>query len=100
MTRKVVVRPDARADLKSIFDWIERAAGPEQALNYVRRIRVQYLSLVDFPNRGTSRGDLAPGVRTWSFEGRATIAYTVQEDAVVILRILHKGRDIGRVFSP
>lgn len=100
MARKVFLRPDARADLKSIFDWVEQAAGPEQALAYVERIRAHYLGLGDFPNRGTDRSDLVPGLRTLAFERRATIAYRVEADAVVILRILHKGRDLGRAYQP
>lgn len=99
MARRVVLRPDARADLKSIFDWVERAAGPEQALAYVRRIRSHYLGLADFPNRGTDRNDLVPGLRTIAFERRATIAYIVEKDAVAVLRILHHGRDLEGALS-
>jgi toxin ParE1/3/4 len=99
VAHRVVLRPSARADLKSIFDWIERASGPERALAYVERIRAHYLGLSDFPKRGTNRGDLVAGLRTLSFERRATIAYLVEEDAIVILRILHKGRDLGQQFQ-
>jgi toxin ParE1/3/4 len=99
VARRIVLRPGARADLKSIFDWVEQAAGPEQALTYVERIRAHYLALVDFPKRGTDRSDLVPGLRTLAFERRATIAYTVEKDAVIVLRILHKGRDLGRALQ-
>jgi toxin ParE1/3/4 len=98
VTRRVVLRPEARADLKSIFDWVERATGPAHARDYIRRIRAHYLGLADFPKLGRDRSDLAPGLRTLAFERRATIAYLIEEDAIVILRILHKGRDQGRAF--
>jgi len=96
---RVVLRPDARADLNSIFDWVEQSSGPERALDYVQQIRRHYLDLRDFPHRGTDRSDMAPGLRTLAFKRRATIAYMIQGDAVLILRILHKGRDAGRAFS-
>ena len=99
MVRRVVLRPDARADLKSIFDWVEQSAGPEQATEYLGRIRLHYIGLNDFPNRGTDRSELWPGLRTLAFERRATIAYVVEKEAIVILRILHKGRDASRAFS-
>jgi toxin ParE1/3/4 len=46
-----------------------------------------------FPERGTRRDDLAPGVRTIGFERRVTIAFRVLEDAVEILAVAYAGRD-------
>ena len=96
---KVVLRPDAQADLNSIFNWAEQSAGPEQAHDYVRQIRRHYLDLRDFPNRGTDRSDLAPGLRTLAFKRRATIAYRVEGNAILVLRILHKGMDARRALA-
>jgi len=98
VTLKVVLRASAIDDLKSIFAWIERGAGPETAKTYVQRIRDQCFSLGDFPNRGRPRPKLAPGLHTVVFERRAIIAYRVDKTTVQIVRILHHGRDPRRAF--
>ena len=99
MTRKLGYRPAARADLADIFAWVAERAGPEIALGYVERIRDTCRGLCDFPFRGSPRDDLAPGLRTVSFERRAVITYLVELEAVRIVRILHHGRDPGRAFD-
>jgi toxin ParE1/3/4 len=82
----------ALADLERIGDWIAAHAGAEVALAYLERIEGACAGLADFPRRGTPRDDLGPGVRTISFEGRATIAYQVETDLVLILAVFHAGR--------
>ncbi|MDC7787471.1 type II toxin-antitoxin system RelE/ParE family toxin [Rhodoplanes sp. TEM] len=52
-------------------------------------------ALAEFPNRGTRRDDIAPGLRTIGFERRATIAFRVLEDVVEIVAIAYAGRDFA-----
>ena len=99
MAHRVVLRPDAVADLKSIFTYVAEQAGFDAAARYDRRLRDACGTLADFPNRGTPREDLAPGLRSIPFERRATIYYVVEREAVRIVRILHAGRDPGREFA-
>jgi toxin ParE1/3/4 len=82
----------ALADLERIGDWVAANAGTEVALAYLDRIESACARLADFPLRGTPRDDLGPGVRTISFEGRATIVYRVEVATVLILGIFHAGR--------
>jgi len=82
----------AQADLERIGAWIAANAGTDVALGDLDRIAAACAGLADFPHRSTPRPDLGPGVRTISFEGRATIAYRVEADAVLILGIFHAGR--------
>ncbi|MCY7398087.1 MAG: type II toxin-antitoxin system RelE/ParE family toxin [Sphingomonas bacterium] len=93
MTLKVEFSLAADDDLRAIYHWI---ADAETAVIYLRRIRAHCDQLADFPNRGTPHDDLSPGLRTLSFERRATIAYVVEPEMVRILRVLHKGRDMDR----
>ncbi len=94
MALEVVLRESAREDLNSIYAWIEREAGPSRALSYVQRIRDRCASLGDFPDRGTPRPDLGPGLRTISFKRKAVIAYSVHKYEVQIVSILHHGRNV------
>lgn len=82
----------ALADLERIGDWIAANAGTDVALAYLDRLELACAALIEFPRRGTRRGDLGQDVRTISFEGRATIAYRVEEQRVLILGVFHAGR--------
>lgn len=82
----------ALADLERIGDWVAANAGAAVAIAYLDRIEAMCAMLADFPHRGTPRDDLGPGVRTISFEGRATIAYRVEAESVLILGVFHAGR--------
>jgi plasmid stabilization system protein ParE len=45
------------------------------------------------PHRGVSKPNLGDGIRTISFEGRALIAYRVDDRGVRIIRVIYAGRD-------
>jgi toxin ParE1/3/4 len=91
---QVAVSRRALADLRRIRDWVADNAGVEIAARYLDRIEARLASLADFPLRGTPRDDLGPGLRTISFEGRATIVYRVDAETVTILGIFHAGRPL------
>jgi toxin ParE1/3/4 len=96
---KITFSEQAWKDADEIYDWIASRADPETAESYVSRIIDFCDSLREFPNRGSPRDDLAPGIRTNVFESRVVIAYAVSDDAVTIVRILNRGRDASRAFS-
>ena len=99
MGHKVVFRPSAEADLFALYDYIAQAAGPTIAAGYIARIEEACLKMQAFPERGTRRDDLAPGVRTIGFERRVTIAFRALDDAVEILAIAYAGRDFEAGFT-
>jgi len=93
---EVLFSREARADLVSIYLWIEAAAGEAVAAAYQDRLRAACLALADFPARGTPRPDFGPDIRSIAFERRAVIAYRELPDSVEILAIAHRGRDLGQ----
>jgi toxin ParE1/3/4 len=99
VTRQVIFSPEARSDLWRIDLYIAEHSGSEQALAYTSRIHAHCMGLANFPERGTRRGDLRPGLRIIGFERRVTIAFHVKPDAVVIDRILYGGRDLRKAFA-
>ncbi len=94
MKRRIVeVSADAKADLIALYDWIADAASPATALAYVERIE-DYCQDFDFASeRGSLRDDIRPGLRVVGFERRVTIAFTVEDERVIILRIFYGGRN-------
>ncbi len=95
---RVVFRPRAAADLFDLYSHIANKSGLKVAGAYVARIEAACLALETFPERGTRRGHILPGLRTMGFERRATILFQVLETEVAIIRVLHGGRDYLRVL--
>lgn len=93
MALKVFFRPQAEADLLALYRYIAGVSGLANAGGYIDRIEVACTSLATFPNRGTRRDDLTPGLRTVAFERRETIAYRVLKTRVEIVTIAYAGRD-------
>jgi toxin ParE1/3/4 len=90
---KVFFSPQAEADIVQIYEWITEAASPSVAMAYIKRIESKCQSLNLASNRGQARDDIRTALRTIGFERRMTIAITVAEDRVTIVRIFAGGRD-------
>lgn len=73
MTYRVIVASEAERDLKNIYREIAQD-DPGAAIAFVRNLRALCASLSEMPHRGVPRDDLAPGIRTLSFQRRAVIA--------------------------
>lgn len=99
MSRSVVYAPEARAQLVQLKTYIQQAASPDLARDYVKAIVARCDGLADFPDRGTPRGDIRPGLRTVPFRRRVTIAYSVEPNEVTILGIFYGGQDFEALLS-
>ncbi len=93
---RVSFRPAAEADLMGLYTYIAEEAGRVRAGAYIDRIEAACLALETMPRRGRPRDDIRPGLRTMSFERRATIVYQVKGAEVVIIRIFYGGQDYER----
>lgn len=91
----IVWRPKARNNLFALYDWIAQRADPETAFDYTSRIEAHVAKLAEFPERGTPRDDLSPGLRTLAYRRRTVIAYRVNENVVEVLGLIHSGQDWG-----
>ena len=86
-------------DLDALRIWIESESDFETAARYLQRVRTRIADLETFSNRGQEQKDLAPGIRTLSFEGRPVIFYTVTDACVDILRVVSTARDLGGIWD-
>jgi toxin ParE1/3/4 len=86
--------PQATADLRAIYDYIAPRGGDAVARDFVARLHGYCLGLDTFPERGTVRDDIRPALRLLGYRRQATIAFTVHDSDVVILRILGRGQDV------
>lgn len=90
----VRLSPEAQNDLVQIHDYVtDRSGSTITADRYLERIDGFLSSFDIFPERGTVRDDMRPGLRIVGFESSASVAFLVEDDDVIILRILAGGRE-------
>jgi toxin ParE1/3/4 len=95
----VIFTAAARNDLSKLYIYIAENANTERAYEYTEAIRSYCLGLAAFPQRGTMRNDLRPGLRIIGFRRRVTIAFHVSAERVVIDRILYGGRNVDALLT-
>jgi toxin ParE1/3/4 len=95
---RVLFTVSAERQLDRLHRYIADRAGEGIADGYVDRIVTFCRGLITFPLRGQARDDLLPGLRTVGFERRATIAFMVTTDAVLIEGVFYGGQDFEANF--
>lgn len=92
-SRRVLYHRQAQADLRDIRNWISFRVSPQFARDYLRRIRLRTENLASGSERGSLRDDIRPGMRVIGLMASISVIFVVQNDQVVILRVLHGGQD-------
>jgi toxin ParE1/3/4 len=99
MMRRVEYAKRARNQLRSIYEYVANAASQRIAEGFVADISHYCDGLSSFPERGSRRDDLRPGLRLVGFRRRVTIAFRIDAEAVRILGVFYGGRNIEAAFS-
>ncbi len=94
MAYRIVFAPEAQAQLVSIYSYVAGEAGSDVALAFTTAIIDYCESFTTFPNRGTRRNDLRPGLRTIGFRKRVTIAFDVEDEIISVIGIFYGGQDV------
>lgn len=90
----VRMSPEAQADLVHIHQNIAGKSGSSAVADrYIDRIGIFLSTLNVFPERGTVRNELRMGLLIIGFERSASVAFVVEQDDVVVLRLLAKGQE-------
>jgi toxin ParE1/3/4 len=85
----------AQSDLAAIFAYGLENYGGLQAIAYSERIEVRFRQLLDHPKLGRVEPDLHRLIRSLDCDSHR-IHYSLDEDTIVIRRILHKSVDVKR----
>lgn len=72
MSYRIVVTAEAEAQLEALYEYVAGEASIAIATRYVDAIVERIGKLTDFPNRGTPRDDVRPGMRMVPFRRRVT----------------------------
>ena len=91
--RRVVFAPEAADDMNELYDWVAAQASHQVAMGYIERVEAFCLGLSLGSERGQVRSDVRPGLRITGFERRLTVAFTVEEETVTVLRVFTAGRN-------
>ena len=86
----------AKSDLLRIYSYIEQRS-PAAAEKILARIDRKFDELTWFPFIGRERSSLAPGLRS-AVVGTHLIFYTVQDDSIVVVRVIDGRMDIDEEF--
>jgi toxin ParE1/3/4 len=91
--RRIIYSDLAESQLEELYSYVASNSGVGRADAYVGQIMDYCESFRDFPERGTKRDDLRPGMRTIGFHRRVLIGFAVHRDSVVIHGIFYGGQD-------
>jgi len=90
----------ADSDLDDIWYYVASQSGStEIADRLIGSITDRFFLLTSYPNLGRARDeDLRPGLRTFPV-GEYVIFYRIEDEDVVILRVLRGSRNIAALFG-
>jgi toxin ParE1/3/4 len=93
------VTPQAQSDIDEIAYYVFVDSGNvETAERLIDSLTSRFLLLAEYPHAGRQRDhDLRPGVRTFPV-GEYVIAYRLDGDNVLVLRVLRGSRDIEAIL--
>ncbi|EAP6364784.1 type II toxin-antitoxin system RelE/ParE family toxin [Salmonella enterica] len=92
MDYTVIFAPEAEQQIISLYRFIAERAGVPVADHYIDTLLDYLDGFSTFPERGNKRDDIRPGLRVTHFRHRTTIAFSVDENFVLIAGIYHRGQ--------
>ena len=90
---------EALADLARIFTDLLPVAGDALARDFVGRLEEACLKLATFPERGSLRAGIRPGLRIIGYRRQASIAFVVTDAEVLIMRVFRRGADTEALLA-
>jgi len=93
MKARVLLRPQARADLKGIWVYTRREWNRQLADEYLVGLRRCLETLAEWPKVGSDCGYIRRGYRKYPCH-RHVIFYCITADGIDVVRILHESMDV------
>ena len=87
----------AESDFEAIADCIAQE-NPRRAASFTRELRVRCERMAEQPRANRLREEFGPGVRV-AVHGSYIILYAERQGGLVIERVVHGARDLGRLLD-
>ncbi len=103
MTRRIVIRPKASADLDEQFAYIAES-NFDAALSFFDATRQTFSQIAQLPGIGTVydiRNPRLEGLQKWAVKGfeKHLIFYLQGDEYIEIVRLIHSARDISQILA-
>ena len=96
----IVLSSEAKSDLKNIFEYIKDVNSEYYARRVIERIARKIATYEVFPERNdVIYTDTAGNHVRHTTEGRYRIIYVVEQDDVLIARIISSKRDLSNILA-
>lgn len=95
---EVSISSAARSDLLSIDDYGIEQFGEEAADALNAGFERAFSQLAEFPRSAPERPEYGENIRCWMHLGYRVL-YQLEGDTVVVVRILHHSRDVGKALK-
>ncbi|MEC3949423.1 type II toxin-antitoxin system RelE/ParE family toxin [Sphingobium sp. HWE2-09] len=95
---RIVFTSEAQHQINAIYDYVAQAASHNIARRFTDAILSHIDGLADYPSIGTPRNDVRPGLRTLVHRRRVTIAFMVEDQAVVVIGFYYGGQDFATLL--
>jgi toxin ParE1/3/4 len=99
MSYSVVFTPEAEEQLVELYRYIAIDASPAVAEKFTSAIVDFCEGLTKFPHRSVRRDDIRPGLFVTQFRSRVVIAYSVDNNEVVVIGVFYGGRDFESLLG-
>lgn len=97
LRNKYVLSREADNDLEKIFDYTFEEFGFNQAVKYLDEIDEVFVKIINTPEIGRSRNEIKKSVYSLPI-GSHIVFYTIQNDHIRIVRVLHGAKDVPKSF--
>jgi toxin ParE1/3/4 len=91
--RELFLTREAQSDITGILNYTLETWGAAQAAIYAGKFDEGLSLLLENPLLGRQRNDILPGDRVWRIERHFAI-YSLQDERVSIIRVLHVSCDV------
>jgi toxin ParE1/3/4 len=99
MPYSVVFTPEAEDQLVDLYRYIATEASPAVAQKFTSAVVEYCEGLANFPHRSVRRDDIRPGLFVTQYRSRVVIAYSVDDNEVVVIGIFYGGRDFESLLG-
>lgn len=95
-----MVRYSASAESDLLEAWLYIAEDSIDAADrLLDRIDAEIRNLQTQPRMGRARDELADGVRSWPTSTPYVVFYFIDDDGIMIARVLHHARDLPAIWN-